>query len=152
MKKYNQRTLKGTIGDTRILLSRYGCYISSICSGWSRIYPKGSLHPHEAARIWDFTKDGLLKYSTDFDGIEFCGKIKGEPSNDELAHWVRSKDRFMVLELNGGAHFVFVYYYPLSIGVNGTVVIDSLGGKVRPFWLTGYQCTGARLFKKKGSL
>lgn len=140
VKKFNQRELKGTIDDTGILLSRFGCLICAICSGWSRLYPKGNLKPLEASKTWSFTRDGLLNWRrTNFDGMEFVDRIYNPPSDVECDYWIRSKDRFMVLELDHGAHWVMAYYYPFSLGWKWIITIDSWGGKIRRAGqVTGY--------------
>jgi len=149
VKKWNQlKYTDETIGETGILLRRYGCTICCICSVWSRFYPKGTLRPQVAAKTWKFTPNGLLYWSSEFEGMEFVKREYYVPTNDELALWVRSKERGMILEVDKGAHWVMVWYYPLSIGIKGCMIIDSLGGKARPFALTGYKCTGFATFQK----
>jgi hypothetical protein len=115
---------------------------------WGRFYPRQKLNPAEVAKTWKFTNDGLLIWKdTNFDGMEFKGRYYGQPDNDELAKWVRSKKTGMVLEVDF-SHWVWVYYYPLSTGISGCFIIDPLGGKIKPFALTGYRCTGYALFAK----
>jgi hypothetical protein len=118
---------------------------------WGRFYRRKRLNPAEVAKTWKFTKDGLLIWrKTNFDGMKFEGRFYGEPDKYDLHKWVRSKRRGMVLEVDC-SHWVWAYYYPLSIGVKGLVIIDPLGGKVRPLATTGYKVTGWACFTKKDS-
>jgi len=147
IKRYNQHKLKGYIGKSKVLLSRYGCLICSICSLSSRFW-KHSIIPQEATKTWSFTSQGLLEWGSDFDGMKFENRIHRPPTNEELRYWCRTKDRGMVLELNNGSHWVFVWYYPFSIGVEGTLVLDSLGAKYYLLGLSKYKCTGFATFSK----
>lgn len=116
------------------------------------MYPKGKLLPEVASKLWDFTNNGLLYWSSNFDGMDFIARYRNEtPTTDTLAHWVRTKERIVLLEVDW-SHWVVCYYYPITGWTRGLVIIDPLGGKIRPLWATKYKITGYALFKKKGSL
>lgn len=150
MKFFNQLSYnKETIGDTNILLSRYGCTICSICMGASRLYPKIDLTPVIASKSWKFTKDGLLIWrATDFGDFQFMDRRYGEPNANELDIFVRSKDSFVILEVNH-SHWVLVYSYPITGVTKSILIVDPLGGKIKPLALTKYKITGFAIFTKK---
>jgi len=148
IRKHNQALLTGTIGNTNVLLSRYGCLICSICSLHSRFWPKNPMYPQEAAKTWRFTSRGLLKWGSQFEGMTFVDRVGGPPSKEDCLYWIRSKNKGMVLELNDGAHWVFAYYYPFNIGAKGIVTIDSNGGKINRLFKSPYRVTGYATFRK----
>ena len=145
MKRYHQldnRWASNTIGKTKLTLGRWGCLICALCTLWSRFYRKGSLIPPEAAKEWKFTKDGLLIWSTDFDGIKFIKRGYGKPDKSTMkAH--TTKNDGMVIQVNNN-HWVFLYYY----GFWGAYIIDPLDGKIKHLY-KNYTPTGYALFHKK---
>ncbi len=144
MKRFKQldnRWASKTIGNTKLTIGRWGCLICSLCALWSRFYRKGSLIPPEVAKKWKFTKDGLLIWSTKFDGMKYIGRYYHAPTNDNMKKWA-SKTRGMVIEVNNN-HWVALYYN----GFWGAYIIDPLDGKLKHLY-KNYTPTGFALFQK----
>ena len=144
MKRYRQtdfRWSRDKLGKTNLNIGRWGCTFTSICNLWTRFH-KGHFLPSEASKTFNFTRDGLLIWSTDFPGMKFEGrKYKISPSKSVLKEWI-TKEKGIIIEVNG-THWVTGYYY----GFLGTYIIDPLDGKVKRLY-KHYRPTGYALFSK----
>lgn len=119
MKTYNQRQHRYNeleLGKSGVSFNRYGCTTCAILTGHSKLYPNNPIRPYEAVKMFQYTtkkthpklQSGLIIWGdSDFDGMNLTHRINGAPSHDLLVEIQNDPNRFMILELDGGSHWVY---------------------------------------------
>jgi hypothetical protein len=117
MVKLSQRDPKWAlekIGKSKLTLGRYGCTITSICMIHSKFYPKSYILPPEAAKIWAFTDDGLIKWTDcKFDGMKFLKRGYGY-NKEEIREAVKNPDKGVIVQVDG-FHWIAANDYFLGV-------------------------------------
>jgi hypothetical protein len=110
-------------------------------SAW---YPRNWVRPDEAARTWDFTLGGLLKWSTDFPGMKFIKR--GYGYNKKEIHDFVKMGLGVVLQVDN-FHWVAVWWWSIW---DEPVVFDPIDGHILWNWKWRYKkITGYALFQRE---
>jgi hypothetical protein len=105
------------LGDSGIGFTDNACTSLSVLAGVQKLI--GKVNVKEAIKNFRYTDRkkyprlprGLMIWSqSDFEklGIKFAGRFYGRPSHLKATSIASSKDQFAILELDGGAHWVFL--------------------------------------------
>ena len=136
------------LGSTPYPIGRWGCYETSILNGANALNanPKGLLPSDLAANVANFNSNGDLfaeKICKQIGTIKFNGKeLTYNPVN--IAAALKDPRRFVILNVNGGAHFVLCWgKVPLF---DDWFVADPLGGKIVRAKAKYHNVVGARYF------
>ncbi len=135
------------IGKTKFTVGALGCTITSACMVHSKFYPKDFIKPNEAAAIWDFTSQALLKWTSDFDGMEFIKRGYGYNVQD-IKEFATKENCGVIVQVENGTHWCAVSSWNHIF--NRPILHDPWTGEVLWFWTRKYRnITGYALFKKK---
>lgn len=132
------------IGRSKLTVGRWGCFLTSLCMGRSRLYPGSDWTPEKAAKDLKFTRQGLLIHNQDYPGFQFAGRIRAWNDEKKLKKFMRSKDQFACIAVNNDSHWVFAYY----VGWFGIYILDPLDGK-KKLLKRHYVPSGFALYLKK---
>lgn len=143
------------IPGTNLSLGRWGCNVTALAIGRSRLFPDDPLDPWELAQQIKFTNRGLVEHYQKYPGFKFVKRFWTWTLAPFMLHdklftlktWIDSddKNRFAVIAINGSSHFVFAYYW----GWRGLYIIDPIDGKKKLLRKTWYLPCGFALYHKE---
>lgn len=145
MRKYSQRDPKWSreyLGDSRYTVGRWGCLMTAIAMIHSRFYRKNPMTPLEGAKNFKYTEDGLLRWDSDFPGMEFVRRGYGTPSNHLVKEYT-GRERGIAVQVDH-THWAPVYFF----GWWGIYIIDPFFGDVVRLYKRYDRITGFALFEK----
>jgi len=74
LKQTNPKWSRIKMGKSNYTLGAYGCLTICICMAMERLRGYAA-NPIDAAKNWNYSKDGYLSWNTKFKGIEYNGKF-----------------------------------------------------------------------------
>lgn len=119
------------LGDTPFTIARYGCLISCISMYLS--YLGHEKTPKELAKMLDFTKEGMLIWSS-INRVGLCLKKRISTNNiasfkKDIMEGVRTKSSCSILQINN-SHWVLCSTSRVDYP-NDYMVIDPMDGRVK---------------------
>ena len=129
------------IKGTKLTLGRWGCTITSVCMAMRKA--GFEITPPEAAKRFQFTPDGLLKWTSDFQPIKFVERCSYDKK--KLDDWLDIKSNYAILQVDG-FHWVFADRFNPLFG--HLQAIDPLGGVPIKVLKKYKKITGMALFTK----
>lgn len=131
------------IGQSNVTVGGFGCTISSCCMALQKL--RGWFaNPGDAAQYWAFTLKGeIIWRECPFNGMKFIWRGYS-PDLDKVAEYANSETKAAILEVNHGAHWVYLEKY----ADNRLHIIDPIDGKKYASLPSKYKFTGYALFEK----
>ena len=134
-----------TIGTTKQTIGRVGCLITAM-SDLSSFFGQG-LTPYVLMRMCTFNSDAqLIWQSADFHDFMFTRR-ESEYSLERVAAAVKDIDLGVVLEVDGGAHWVTPIHWNLKMDCWD--ICDPWFGDIVPVKTRYPLITGAAFFRRK---
>lgn len=112
---YSQRDprwARETLGNTPYTIKEWGCTITSICMMFEDLGV--IMNPSQVAKRFKFDNQGRLIWkSSEIDlpkrkKIKFTGRFYQSPIQKIVREYVNNPDAGMLLEINGGSHWVYL--------------------------------------------